>query len=401
MNTFRIIAGYLFLFATLPSCQMEDHRPESITKELLQRRLDILVQKSLETYEQYPPIREKIYRSRTGFWTLRFADEADWCSGFYPGILWQLYGYSSKEPLMIGAKAYTSFLQKQALNTDSHDIGFKINSSYGQAWKISKEQEYRSTLIQAARSLSKRFDTRIQAIKSWDYNPGHYQYPLIIDNLMNLELLFEASRLSNESGFYHIANSHLKTSLQHHFRKNFSSYHLINLDSLNGEVLGKETNQGFSDESSWARGQAWALYGMTMAYRYTRDSSYLRQAEGIADFFFNHPNLPKDFIPYWDFDAPDIPKAPRDVSAGVIAASALFELATYSKRRNEYLVWGDQVLLSLEGNTYQASRLPFFLDKSTGNMPIEEEIEVPIVYADYYYVEALLRRLDFFRSSAV
>lgn len=396
MNTFRIIAISLFLSALFPACQEDIQRPENISKELLQHRLDMLVQRSLETYEQYPPIREKIYRSRSGFWTLRFAEESDWCSGFYPGILWQLYGYSSKEPLMIAAKAYTSFLQKEALKSDSHDIGFKINSSYGQAWKIRKEQEFKLTLIQAARSLSKRYDARMQAIKSWDYNPGHYQYPVIIDNLMNLELLFEASRLSNEPSFYRLARSHVETSLKHHFREDFSSYHLVNLDSMSGELLGKETNQGVSDESAWARGQAWGLYGMTLAYRYTRDSSYLRQAEGIADFFFNHPNLPEDFIPYWDFDAPDIPEAPRDVSAGVIAASALFELATYSNNREEYLNWGDQVLLSLESSQYQASRLPFFLDKSTGNMPIEEEIEVPIVYADYYYVEALIRRLKFF-----
>jgi len=396
MNTIRIIAYGLLLLAVFTSCQEEIQRPDKVSKELLQNRLDMLVQRSLETFEQYPPIREKIYRSRTGFWTLRFAEESDWCSGFYPGILWQLYGYSSKESLMIGAKAYTSFLQEEALKSDSHDIGFKINSSYGQAWKIRKEQEFRSTLIQAARSLSRRYDARVQAIKSWDYNPGHYQYPVIIDNLMNLELLFEASRLSSEPTFYRLAKSHVETSLKHHFRKDFSSYHVVNFDSISGALLGRETNQGAGDESSWARGQAWGLYGMTMAFRYTRDSSYLRQAEGIADFMFTHPNMPEDFIPYWDFDAPDIPDAPRDVSAGVIAASALFELATYSNNRDALLNLGDQVLLSLESSKYQASRLPFFLDKSTGNMPIEEEVEVPIVYADYYYVEALLRRLSFF-----
>lgn len=391
-----IIAGSLFFFAFLFSCQEDRQRPEEISKELIQERLDLLVQKSLETYEQYPPIPEKIYRSRTGFWTLRFADESDWCSGFYPGILWQLYGYSSKESLMIAAKAYTSFLKEEALKSDSHDIGFKINSSYGQAWKIRKEAEFKATIIQAARSLSKRYDHRIQAIKSWDYNPGHYQYPVIIDNLMNLELLFEASRLSNEPSFYRIARSHVETSLKHHFREDFSSYHVVNLDSMSGDPLEKESNQGYADESAWARGQAWGLYGMTMAFRYTRDSSFLKQAEGIADFFFNHPKLPADFIPYWDFDAPNIPEAPRDVSAGVIAASALYELASYSNNRERYLHWGDQVLLSLESSKYQASRLPFFLDKSTGNMPLEEEIEVPIVYADYYYVEALIKRLKFY-----
>lgn len=382
------------LLIWIGACQMEEKRPEKVSKKLLSNRLEILAQKSLQTYEQYPPSPQHIYRSRPGFWTLRKVEPSDWCSGFYAGILWKLHEYSQEESLNIAARAYTHFLEEEAKKTDSHDIGFKINSSYGNGFKQHKEESYKKTILQAAQSLISRFQPKAKAIKSWDWNPGHYQIPVIIDNLMNLELLFEASRLSEDSTYHKLALTHALTSLEHHFRPDFSSYHLVNFDSITGELLSKETNQGAADESSWARGQAWALYGMTMAYRYTKDARFLSQAEGIANFFFTHPTLPKDFIPYWDFDAKEIPDAPRDVSAACIAASALLELAKYSNHKDQYIYWADQVLLNLESSNYQADRLPFFLDHSTGNMPIKDEVDVPIVYADYYYVEALLRRLN-------
>ncbi|MEM6803222.1 MAG: glycoside hydrolase family 88 protein, partial [Bacteroidota bacterium] len=382
------------LLMWMGACQMEEKRPKEVSKELLSNRLDILLEKSLQTYEQYPPSPQHIYRSRPGFWNLRKVEPSDWCSGFYAGILWKLHEYSQEESLKIAAKAYTQFLVGEAKKTDSHDIGFKIYSSYGNGYEQTGEESYKKILLQAVKSLSSRFQPKVRAIKSWDWNPGHYQVPVIIDNLMNLELLFEASRISGDSSYHKLARTHALTSLKHHFRPDFSSYHLVNFDSITGESLGKETNQGAADESAWARGQAWALYGMTMAFRYTQDTQFLSQAEGIANFFFSHPQLPKDFIPYWDFDAKEIPETTRDVSAACIAAAALLELATYSNQKDQYIYWADQVLLSLESSEYQADRLPFFLDHSTGNMPIGDEVNVPIVYADYYYVEALMRRLN-------
>ena len=238
-----------------------------------------------------------------------------------------------------------------------------------------------------------RFNENIKSIRSWDFNKRVWQFPVIIDNMMNLELLFEATKISGDSSFHELAVAHANTTLTHHFRPNNSCYHVVDYDTLTYQPRMKVTHQGINDESSWARGHSWGIYGYTLAYRYTKDSRYLDRAISTAEYFLNHKNLPNDGIPYWDFDDPAIPNAPRDVSAGTILASAMIEI--YGHTLDEkYLDYSKKVIASLQSTDYILAsdfEAPFILDHSTGNWPKNDEIDEPIVYGDYYFLETLIR----------
>jgi len=317
---------------------------------------------------------------------------SDWTSGFFPGILWFLYEYTKNEKWLDEAKKFTAKIEKEQYNKTTHDLGFMIYCSYGNAYRLTKDENYKKVIIQAARSLSTRFNEKAGVLRSWDHNKEKWEYPVIIDNMMNLELLFEVTKLTGDSSFYNIAISHANHTMKNHYRPDYSSYHLVDYDPETGAVIKKVTVQGYSDESAWARGQAWGLYGFTMCYRETHDKKYLVQAQNIARFIFTNPNLPKDLIPYWDYNDPAIPNAPRDVSAATITASALYELATYCKG-SDYRQKADIILRNLS-EKYKApinTNGDFILLHSTGHKPAKSEIDVPIIYADYYYLEALLR----------
>lgn len=316
-----------------------------------------------------------------------------WTSGFYPGLLWQLYDYSKDENLKAAAMQWSAFVEKEKMDGGTHDLGFKIYCPFGNAYKITNDEKYRDVFLTAAKTLSTRFNPKVKAIRSWDHHEHLWKYPVIIDNMMNLEMLFEATRLTGDSSFHIIADQHATTTLENHFRDDNSSYHVVDYDPQTGEVVKKNTHQGLHHESAWSRGQAWGLYGYTVAYRYTGKKKYLEQAQKIARFIFTHPNLPTDRIPYWDYDAPNIPDEPRDVSAAAIAASGLFELSTHdSKDAAKYQGWANEILDSLASEKYKCSIPPFFLKHSVGSIPGKFEMDAPIIYADYYYVEALLRR---------
>ncbi|MDB5199334.1 MAG: hypothetical protein JWO92_1297 [Chitinophagaceae bacterium] len=322
---------------------------------------------------------------------LKLVSARDWTSGFFPGELWFLYEFTGENMWKEQAEIFTKNVEAEQYDLTTHDLGFKIYCSAGAGYRLTKNKNYKAVIIQAATTLSKRFNPVTGTIKSWDNKK--WAYPTIIDNMMNLELLFEATKLSGDSSFYKIAVTHANTTIKNHFRSDYSSYHVINYDTSNGNVLGKITAQGYADESAWARGQAWGLYGYTMCYRETKNKIYLQQAEHIAAFILNNPNLPKDLIPYWDFNAPNIPNEPKDVSAASIMASALYELSTYSKNKNRYRKTADKIIESLT-NYYRApvgEDKGFILLHSTGHKPANSEIDVPIIYADYYYLEALMR----------
>jgi unsaturated chondroitin disaccharide hydrolase len=317
----------------------------------------------------------------------------DWVSGFFPGELWYLYEYTKDNKWLTAAKQYTLKIEPEQFDKGTHDVGFKIYCSVGNGYRLTRDPHYKEVIIQAAKTLSTRFNPVVGAIKSWD-NRKDWNYPVIIDNMMNLELLFEATKLSGDSAFHKIAVNHANTTMKNHFRANYSSYHVIDYDPQTGAVLHKQTHQGFADSSAWARGQGWGLYGYTLCYRETKDPAYLKQAEATAKFIFNNPNMPKDKVPYWDFNAPDIPTAPRDASAAALMASALYELSTYSENGKVYKKTADQIMGSLT-KSYQAKpggSKGFILLHSTGHKPAGSEIDVPISYADYYYLEALLRQ---------
>jgi alpha-L-fucosidase len=324
---------------------------------------------------------------------LKLVPSRDWTSGFFPGELWFLYDYSGDKEWKKEAQNFTAKIEREKTNGGTHDMGFKIYCSFGQGYRLTKDAHYKDVIIQSAKTLTTRFNPKAGVIRSWDHHKEQWDYPVIIDNMMNLELLFEATKLSGDSSFYNIAVSHANTTMKNHFRSDYSSYHVVDYDTATGGVRKKQTAQGYADESSWARGQAWGLYGFTMCYRETKDKNYLEQAEHIASFILNHPNLPKDMVPYWDFNAPNLPNEPRDASAAAVIASALYELSTYSKHKDQYRQAADKIVESLT-NHYRSplgENKGFLLLHSTGSKPANSEVDVPLVYADYYYLEALLR----------
>lgn len=326
--------------------------------------------------------------------SLLMVDARDWCSGFFPGELWYMYEYTGDDFWRKKAEFQTELLEPIKTYNGTHDLGFMLYCSYGNGYRINQSDEYKQVLLEGAKTLASRFNPAVGCIRSWDFNKDKWQYPVIIDNMMNLELLFWATKASGDSTFYKIAVSHADKTLKNHFRNDYSSYHVIDYDTITGDVRNRHTHQGYANESAWSRGQAWGLYGFTMCYRETGDKRYLEQAERIASFIFNNPNLPSDLVPYWDYDDPDIPNAPRDVSAAAIAASALYELSSYSDKGAKYKELADTIIENLS----KSYKVPlnkmhgFLLLSSTGHKTGGIEIDVPIVYADYYFLEALMRK---------
>jgi hypothetical protein len=323
-----------------------------------------------------------------------FSNSGWWCSGFYPGSLLYIYEQTKEKALYEESARMLKLLEKEKYNTTTHDLGFMMFCSFGNANYLAPKPEYKEILLTSAKSLSTRFNPKTGCIKSWDSKAGDFL--VIIDNMMNLELLFWATRVSGDSSFYKIAVTHANTTIKNHFRSDYSSYHVINYDSETGDVKQKRTAQGYADESAWARGQAWGLYGYTVMYRETKDKKYLEQARHIADFLLNHPNLPSDKIPYWDYNAPDIPNALRDASAGCIMASALLELCTYTDKKTgeNYFKNAETMIKSLSVAPYKAVagiNGGFIIQHCVGHNPQKTEIDVPLTYADYYYLEALKR----------
>lgn len=329
---------------------------------------------------------------------IKYVNIEDWTSGFFPGTMWYMYELTGDEKWKTLGVKYTEHLDSAKYLTWHHDVGFIINSSFGNAYKITNDEDYKTVIIEAAKSLSTRFRPTPGVIQSWDEDRGWqalkgWMCPVIIDNMMNLELLFTATRLTGDSTFYKMAVSHADVTMANHFRKDYSTYHVIDYDKIKGGVRNHNTAQGYADESAWARGQAWALYGFTLCYRETKDSRYLELTDKIYNNLFTHKNMPEDLVPYWDFDAPHIPNEPRDASAAAIIASALYELSTYGK--TEYKATADKIIASLSSPAYRAilgTNGNFLLMHSVGSIPHGHEIDVPLNYADYYFLEALLRK---------
>lgn len=327
--------------------------------------------------------------------SLLMVPSKDWCSGFFPGELWFMYEYTGDEAWKERAHRQTILLEREKYNCRTHDMGFKMYCSYGNGYRLTKNETYRNVLIKSAETLITRYNPVVKAIRSWDNVRPHWSYPVIIDNMLNLELLFWASKETGDPKYYDIAVNHAETTLKNHFRPDYSSYHVIDYNPETGEVIARETHQGYSNESSWSRGQAWGIYGYTMCYRETGNSEFLELAKHIANFIFTHPNLPDDLIPYWDYNAPNIPDEPRDVSAATCTASALYELSKYDTENAEkYLKWADTIIENVSKN-YRAkpnTHKGFLLLHSTGGKMLGFEIDQPLVYADYYFLEALLRK---------
>ena len=329
---------------------------------------------------------------------LEFCNSSWWTTGFFPGSLCLLYNETHDDSIKVQSKEFLSELAKYQFILDNHDIGWIINSSFGNWYRLTGNEQYGKVIVQTAKSLITRFNPTVGCIRTWDKSELRKgsDFLVNVDNMLNLELLIDAFKISKDSLFLKIAIQHADKTLKNQFRSDNSSFHVVDYNSSTGEVRSKKTGQGYADNSSWARGQAWGLYGFTMIYRETGNLRYLKQAENIAEFIINHPRLPADKIPYWDFDSPDIPITYKDASAGAIICSALFELSQYVEEEQsvKFLSIAKQQLVSLSTPYYHAKlgeNSCFILKHCVGNLPGNSEVDVPLIYADYYYLEALMR----------
>ena len=326
---------------------------------------------------------------------LKLVRARDWTSGFFAGNLWMTYELTGDEKWKEKALEYTLPLEHEQWDGGTHDLGFKMFNSFGKAYQLTGNEAYKNVVIQSAKTLATRFNPNVGCIRSWDHNADKWDFPVIIDNMMNLEMLMWAAKETGNDTLSQIAISHAQTTAKNHFREDNSSWHVIDYNPETGEVENRNTHQGYSDESAWSRGQAWGLYGFTMMYRETGMEEFLVQAEKIAEFLLKQKGLKEGQIPYWDFNAPNIPNEPYDASAAAIMVSALYELSEYSKNGNEYKQVADRLFDTLSTPDFLASvgeNEGFLLKHSTGHLPNNSEIDVPIVYADYYYLESIIKR---------
>ncbi|WP_315821589.1 glycoside hydrolase family 88 protein [Paraflavitalea speifideaquila] len=329
----------------------------------------------------------------------RFVDYRDWTSGFFPGILWYAYEYTHDDKWKQAAQRFSAALLPLADSAAiDHDLGFQVYCSLGNGYRLTHAPQYKNFLLKTADSLSKLYNPKVGTILSWPREVPGTGWPLyhntIMDNMINLELLFWAANNGGSRRLYDIAVSHAVTTMKNHFRPDYSSYHVVVYDTATGQKVKGITHQGYSDSSMWARGQAWAIYGFTMVARETKNARFLDFAQKVSDIYLER--LPENGIPYWDFNAPGIPNEPRDASAAAIVASALLELSTLvpdTVKAQHYRQQADHMLVSLSSAGYQSRNLnDAFLLHSTGHQPNGGEIDASIIYADYYYIEALLRQ---------
>lgn len=396
MKKYIIVLGLLFLLLvscndSAKQCTKVDNVEETITiageqigwqAELIENSGEVLIPRTVYNGKiEYIPID-------------------DWTSGFFAGTIWYMYDLTKDQKWMDYGVKYTEHLDSVKHLKWHHDIGFMINCSYGNAYRVTNNPAYRDVIIEAAKSLATRFRPVPGVIQSWDEDRGWqgtrgWMCPVIIDNMMNLEMLFNATRFSGDSIYYHMAVRHADATLENHFREDYSCYHVVDYDKVNGGVRHRQTAQGYAHESAWARGQAWALYGFAICYRETGDQRYLDMCDNIYNYLFTHKNMPADLVPYWDFDAPNIPHEPRDASAAAVIASALYEVSTFE--RPQYKETADKIISSLSGDAYRAlvgTNGNFVLMHSVGSIPHNSEIDVPLNYADYYFLEALKRKIE-------
>ena len=328
-------------------------------------------------------------------WNCRKATKEEWCAGFWPGVLWYDYEYTQDKHILEEAKKFTNSLEfLSQIPAYDHDLGFLVFCSYGNGYRLTKDPAYKKVILDTADSLATLFNPVVGTMLSWprEVEPRNWPHNTIMDNMINLEMLFWAAKNGGNPYLYDVAVSHADKTMKCQFRPDYTSYHVAVYDTITGNLIKGVTHQGYADSTMWARGQAWAIYGYTVVYRETKDPKYLDFAQKVTDVYLER--LPEDKVPYWDFSAPGIPDARRDASAAAVVASALLELSTYlpngtGKRYKDAAI---EMLASLNSDSYQSGKSkPSFLLHSVGHWPAHSEIDASIIYADYYYIEALLR----------
>ncbi len=390
----------------MTACQKDDSLLD-MNKELaycsgqVTRALEELKQED-GTYDYSMEPRNILREDQQKGWNCLKTSPQEWCSGFWPGILWMDYGITKDEQLRKQAEGYTEALSVVTRESVyDHDIGFLILSSYGKGYEQTGRDDYRQVMLDAADSLATLFNPVVGTILSWPRHVKDYGgHNTIMDNMINLELLFFAAKEQQENKakserLYNMAVKHAETTMEHHFQEDGTCYHVAVYDTLSGQFLKGVTHQGYADSSMWARGQSWAIYGYTMVYRFTRDRRFLDFAEKVTDLYLKRlQETSDDWVPLWDMDDPRGLAAPKDASAACVVASALMELCQYvdAAKGKEYVRAAEKMLSCLSTEKYQSrDRNVAFLLHSTGHHPADKEIDASIIYADYYYLEALLR----------
>lgn len=402
MKNRLVQTGILSLLLACGSCGVKDTAPVDVVKD----NFDFAEQQLKHAFAEIDSVKSTLDMSTKDSLlcsprniepdgSLHMVASRDWCSGFFPGELWYMYEYTKDEYWKRQAEKFTAPIEREKTNGGTHDMGFKVYCSFGNGYRLTGNEHYKEVMLQSAATLITRYKKNVGCIRSWDHSKAKWDCPVIIDNMMNLELLYWAFRESGDSVYYNVAVNHARTTMKNHFRDDYSTYHVVDYDTVSGQVLKRQTHQGYAHESCWARGEAWALYGYTMSYRETKLPEFLDQAKHVADYIFTNKNLPGDLIPYWDYDAPNIPDEPRDVSAATVMACALYELSMYDQiKGTQYKEWADKILTSLTRH-YRAklnADRGFLLLHSVGSGNSGSEVDVPIIYADYYFLEALLKK---------
>ncbi|MDR1501144.1 MAG: glycoside hydrolase family 88 protein [Prevotella sp.] len=394
MKIERLILGISLVFATF-ACSEKQSVKLDVTKELAY--CDSQVHRTLIEIEGKDGMPRNIMDSLMQ-WKLVPVDITEWTVGFWPGTLWYNYENTRKTNDLDAASYYTDLL-KPLTNRPvyDHDLGFQLFCSYGNGYRLTGRDDYKQIVLDAADTLATLFNPKAGTILSWprEVTNGRFApHNTIMDNMINLEILYWAARNGGNKKLYDIATTHAETTMKHHFREDGGCYHVALYDTIDGHFIKGVTHQGYADSSLWARGQAWAIYGYTFVYRETRDKKFLRFAEKVTDFYLSR--LPKDeYVPYWDFDAPNIPNEPRDASATAIVASTLLELSQLEDNAEKAKIYKEaatNMLIELSSDKYQSRESkPSFLLHSTGHWPNKSEVDASINYADYYYIEALTR----------
>lgn len=388
--------GIIFIFVWLTgllSCKMKDDQMKFAGENL--RYCLEQASKTLSVLQDSTLQPRSIANGKTEW---QRVDYHDWTCGFWPGILWYAFEFSKDAKWKQEANRFSiSLFPLVDSSAIDHDLGFQVFTSIGNGYRLTQDTAYKNILLRAADTLSKLFNPKVGTILSWPRPVQGVDWPLhhntIMDNMINLELLFWASKNGGAKSLYDIAVSHARVTMNNHFRDDFTSYHAVVYDTATGKKVRGITHQGLNDSSMWARGQSWAIYGYTMVYRETKDKQFLDFAQKVTDVYLER--LPEDLVPYWDFNDPAIPNAPRDASAACVVASALLELATMvedDSKAKDYKDKAVKMLAELSTERYQSREVNnAFLMHSTGHKPNGGEIDASIIYADYYYMEALLR----------
>ncbi|MBP1841276.1 glycoside hydrolase family 88 protein [Formosa algae] len=395
MNNTRYfgLLGIVCMF--LISCNAE--KKEAVTVVKTEIQTDVLLNQhatklkeilsTLKTTDSFP---RHIFKGKTN-WEL--VGIKDWCSGFWAGTLWYAYEQSKDSTLLKGAKQFTEALESLAYTPPkNHDLGFQLYCSYGNGFRLTGNQKYKQILLDAANNLVTLYNPNVGSIHSWPYRTD-YSHNTIIDNMMNLELLFWAAKNGGDASLYDMAESHAEVTMKHIVRPDATLYHVAAFNDSTGAFIKGYTHQGYADESMWARGQAWGIYGFSFTYKETGREDFLKTAINLSDKFLER--LPEDGMPYWDFDDPKIPNTPKDASAAAVAACGLLELSTLvkdSELQVKYRTAAKKLINLLSSSAYLSrSTNQALLLHATGNYPDGSEIDESIIYADYYYMEALMR----------